>query len=447
MHAGIFNETSQAIAAESKGMQSKRLLELMVVGIWLITQMPISAHASTVDLFGYGSRGLAMGGAIATTARGHAAAYYNPAALALAKAPSFSVGYQYAAFNLEMTTPDLSGNKQFTDHNPALVFGFGIPLPFGGVLQDRLSLGFGFVLPQGALLLADASQPSTPSFPLLEARAQTLSVQLSMGVNIIDKVSVGFGALVLATLDGNIDAQPNSTGTISAQVQNSLKTHISPVVGILPGPWANLNFALTWRNESLARYKIPVTATVPIAGIDYSLALNIAGVAQYDPQRATFEVSYQGIEFISFSAAVTYRAWSQFENPIEYFAIPDDYPAQPGPDFKDTIVPRLGMEMHWALEKWLIEPRLGYSFEPTPAPEQTGFHNYLSNNRHLVTSGIGIQFGDFTLDLAGQFHVLEHRTHNKDPDRADELENNPGFPSISHEGLITVWSVDLGIAF
>ena len=144
------------MAGESKGMQPKRFVKILGFAICLIAQMPTTGHASPVDLFGYGTRGLALGGAIATSARGHAAAYYNPAALALAKAPSFSIGYQMAAFSLETEIHAVEGAQQFTDRTPALVFGFGIPLPFGGLLQDRLSLGFGFVLPQGAILLADA---------------------------------------------------------------------------------------------------------------------------------------------------------------------------------------------------------------------------------------------------------------------------------------------------
>ena len=150
---------------------------------------------------------------------------------------------------------------------------------------------------------------------------------------------------------------------------------------------------------------------------------------------------------VSLSAGVTYRRWSQFENPIGYFATPDDYPAQPEPGFHDTLVPRLGLEMHWEFKEWLFEPRLGYSYEPSPAPDQTGFHNYLSNNRHLIGSGIGIHFGDFTLDLAGQVHILQHRTHEKDTEQAEELASNPGFPSVSHGGWVAVWSAELGIEF
>ena len=383
-----------------------------------------------------------MGGAVATSARGHAASYYNPAALTLAKRPSFAAGYQFASLNLK-----INETQHPTDDCPALVLGFGVPLPFGGPLEDRLSLGFGFILPQGAILLARSPQPSVPSFPLLETRAQTLSVQLALGVRVLDKVSIGFGTLILATLDGAIDATPGATGAVSAKVQNSLMTHLAPVVGILVGPFSNLNLAMTWRAQSLAEYAIPVTAEIPGPIRIPIPSLNIAGVAQFDPQRASLEISYQGIESLSISTGLTYRRWSQFKNPIEYPAAPESYPVQPKPDFHDTLTPRLGIEGHWTLSDWFIEPRLGYSYEPSPAPDQTGFHNYLSNHRHLLTSGFGLRFGDFSLDVAGQFHWMIHRSHTKDTSAENELADNPGFPTVSHGGIITVWSTELGIVF
>ena len=62
---------------------------------------PALVHASAIDLFGYGARGMAMGGAVAASVAGHAAVYYNPARLAFDEQLSFAVGYQRAAISLE----------------------------------------------------------------------------------------------------------------------------------------------------------------------------------------------------------------------------------------------------------------------------------------------------------------------------------------------------------
>ena len=235
-----------------------------------------------------------MGGAVATSARGRGLVLQS-AALTLAKRPSFAAGYQFASLNLK-----INETQHPTDDCHALVLGFGVPLPFGGPLEDRLSLGLGSFFRRAPILLARSPQPSVPSFPLLETRAQTLSVQLALGVRVLDKVSIGFGTLILATLDGAIDATPGATGAVSAKIQNSLMTHLAPVVGILVGPFSNLNLApVTWRAQSLAQYAIPVTAEIPgPIQIQYP-SLNIAGVAQFDPQRASLEISYPGASNLS----------------------------------------------------------------------------------------------------------------------------------------------------
>lgn len=423
-------------------MQYKSSIPLIVTSLLASLLLPITAQGSALDLFGYGARGAALGGAIATSARGHSAVYYNPASLTEAASPSFSIGYQHASFDLR-----INDTAHSTESSPALILGFGVPLPFGGLLEDRISLGFGFVLPQGAILLARTAKPSEPSFVLLETRAQTLSAQLALGIRVLDKVSIGVGALALATLEGSIDAGPSVTGEVSAQVADSLIAHFAPVVGILIGPYLDLKFALTWRGESLAQYSIPVTAELGTS-IDIPIPpLDIAGTAQYDPQQGRAEISYHGFKTVSFSLAATYKGWSNYQNPIEYPAVSETYPAQPAPEFTDTLVTHLGVELHLDWEAWLFEPRLGYTFEPSPAPEQTGFHNYLSNDRHIVGSGLGIRYSDFTLDLAAQVHALTPRSHQKDTELGTEEPLNPGYPSISHSGYLFVWAVEMGVLF
>ena len=98
------------------------------------------AWASPVDLFGFGMRGISMGGAIASSSTGHEAIYYNPAGLAWAEHPTFSLGYQYASFGLNIRDEPLDVQAA-----PALSIGFSMPLPLGGTMRNKLALGLGFV--------------------------------------------------------------------------------------------------------------------------------------------------------------------------------------------------------------------------------------------------------------------------------------------------------------
>lgn len=401
------------------------------------------AAASVVDLFGYGARGAALAGAIVSHPTGHAAVYYNPAALAFESAPSFSIGFQRGDLLL-----DVNGNPFDAQAIPALVLGFGAPIPMGGWMERRLTLGLGFVLPQTSILIADLPRPGTESFVLLENRAQTVSLQGALGLRLTDSVSVGVGFIALAALIGQIDVAPNDEGQIGSQVKDEVIADYATIAGVLFRPLDGLALAATFHDESRAEFAIPITADL---GDQFTLPippLNLAGIAQYDPRQATLEASARPIPALALSLGVTWKQWSAFKNPIEYTAVPVDFPAQPDPRFKDTFSPRLGVEYTHDLDPDLrLTPRLGLAFEPTPAPEQTGDQNYLDNNRVVV--GLGFEVGWQTLSLAvvGQWHHLLPRTSVKDPALLNDaiLEDNPGAPSITHSGDILFWGVELGL--
>ena len=123
-----------------------------------------------------------MGGAVATTSEGFEAVYYNPAALTLARNLSVNVGMQGGHFDL-----DVNGTDWSLRDAPALTIGFGLPVPFGGWLKERLSLGFGFVIPQSAVLIADIPSPGEEAFTLLETRAQAVAIQAAIAMRISDR--------------------------------------------------------------------------------------------------------------------------------------------------------------------------------------------------------------------------------------------------------------------
>ena len=103
----------------------------------------------------------------------------------------------------------------------------------------------------------------------------------------------------------------------------------------------------------------------------------------------------------------------------------------------------LGIEgYHHLGEDLVLRPRVGFAYQPTPIPDQTGFHNHLDSDRLIVSGGIGFHWHRLRLDLAGQLHDLAARTHTK---AADTDPGHPGFPRISHTGHILFFAVELGV--
>ena len=392
------------------------------------------AHASVLDLFGYGARGLSMAGAAATTARGPAAVYYNPGALAFDARNTFELGYVQGHFDLE-----LNGASRSTREAPSAILGFGIPLPLGGALKDRLILGSAFVLPFGSILHADIARPGEPSFVLLENRAQTVSLQLALALRLSDRVGLGFGFIALAELNGDIDVRQNETGRIGSTVNDELLADYAPTFGVLLRPTRETGLALNFRGESMATFALPLKANL---GDSFPLPiplLDISGVAQYDPRQIGVEVSGRppSATALTVAAGFTYKQWSRFPNVIAYSAVPETDAPQPAPNFHDTVVFRVGTERPIELGTLILKPRAGLAYEPTPAPGRTSLHAYLDSDRLVAALGLGFTFGALRLDLGAQIQRLSD----------GRLETQANDLPITHRfgGDVVAWAIDLEV--
>ncbi len=415
----------------------------IIVGA-LAAGVPGLARASVLDLFGYGARGGAMAGAVASTAQGHETVYYNPAGTVFDERPSVAFGYQYADLFLSV-----NGEDADTLSAPSALIGFAIPLPLGGFLKRRLAIANGFVIPQRSVLLADLPRPSTPHFPVVANRAQTVSLQGSMALRIADWMAVGAGFLALAELSGDVDVAPNDSGRIGSKVSDELLADFAPVFGLLVRPGGDVAVGAVYHGESKAGFSLPISADL---GDRFPLpipVLDITGTAQFDPAQATLEVSGRppGLPLLV-AGGVTWKQWSTFPVPVVFTAVPEDYPAQPEPEFDDTFVWRAGAELELEAGDFTLLPRAGYAYEPTPVPEQRGFHNFLDADRHVASAGLGLRTGPFRLDLAAQWHHLADRTHTKDAALLTpfgEPEANAGFPKVRHGGDLLALSIELGL--
>jgi hypothetical protein len=90
------------------------------------------------------------------------------------------------------------------------------------------------------------------------------------------------------------------------------------------------------------------------------------------------------------------------------------------PRFRDTIAPRLALEVRRPNARaWQWAARIGYGFLPSPVPRQSGLTSYADAARHQIAIGGGYRFGrvagvDLSIEAAGQLHVLQPRSEDKD---------------------------------
>src|ERR1700689_4509960 len=142
-----------------------------------------SAHASPEDIIGFGTQSPAMGGTGAAYSSGFDATYNNPAPLSLIRERRLSLGFQGAAYSLSATGAGEPGRVSY-DAAKGIVVGVALPLPFGGVLKDRIALALGAYTPTDIVVRGKILYPETPQFGLFGDRTQSLAIRLGVGADV-----------------------------------------------------------------------------------------------------------------------------------------------------------------------------------------------------------------------------------------------------------------------
>ena len=399
-------------------------------------------QASPLELYGFGARSSAMAGSGVASAHSFDCVFLNPAGLSRIRSKYLAGGLSYGRPKLW-----INGADSGAEDTVATTFGVVVPLALAGSLRERLTLGFGILVPQKAVARARAPEVGRPTFALLDARSEIVGLQLALGVAIDERWSVGIGMLALATLEGDIQVDVDGAGRFITRSEQSLKSDFAPVLGVRYGqPGKDWRTGLTLRAASQAGFDIEITNNL---GMSLPLSLpefQIVGAPQYDPASVALELAYRVHAQVDLGVQLDYKHWSAFplptRNPI---AIRDELPA---PDFHDTVVPRLSAEWQEHIGSTELTARVGYAFFYSPAPEMTGKQSLIDNHRHLGAAGLGVAWPQsdypFRFDVWMQLHQLVPRTHTKDVTLAGDSTKLP-YDSIRGTGRIAIGGFTLGV--
>jgi long-subunit fatty acid transport protein len=397
-----------------------------------------AARANPVDAYGLGARAPAMGNAQTAGARGSEANYYNPALLATFGEYRFDVGYQ-------LSDPDLRINDRDLNVNRSRGFALGMVLPstVGGL---PAAIGFAAFLPDEELLRIRVLRAAQPRFVLYDNRPQRLYVAGAGSIQISPKLAVGGGLAFLNDLSGGADltgriGYPDSADSeLVMALDNSIGVVSYPQAGILyrPVSWLDLGaayrggFELNMALDVRARADIGTADGPPLID-DMELAIANAFNDFFQPEQYAVGVSVRVGARLLLALDVVYHRWSEFKNPAPEIRaegtvgtmdlIFEGEGPVTDPGFTDIVVPHLGME--WtALQtpRMTVHLRGGYTYEPTPAPEQTKASNFADNNKHTGAIGIGMSLAGvsdlltrpFEIDVFGGFTYLEERLNVKE---------------------------------
>ncbi|MCG3172308.1 MAG: hypothetical protein GMKNLPBB_00456 [Myxococcota bacterium] len=457
------------------------------------TAAPFDAFASAFDEFGAGARASAMGGAITADVQDYTALYYNPAALP--RSPNhFGTGFLLSFDNVAIRLMKRDPRFDVPDFGAAQPVGV---LPTGKLLRPRrdtediedtfgvmigathdfgienFKLGVLAYIPLNRLSLLDTHYPDEREqfmsnqlqFDLLGGRLQHHSIILGAGYRLMNMIS--FGLAVNAGLNSVLEGrayipdalrQRNQYLTLKNDVTTSWALH----AGLLFEVTDWLRFSGVFRDGS--SFRIKGQTEVQVFGLEeqnqrtgepYPVIQPVDYVIQWQPRMVALGGAFNPASDVTITADITWQQWSEF---VSHFN------EKPDPQFSNTLVPRVGAE--WFILDWFAA-RLGFSYIPSPVPDQTGRTNYVDNPRTHVSLGAGFHVGEARIDLHVAWLQLLPRTVQKDPNAInpvrDELTstvrdfnsgeplndpaafetNNPGFPGYRSGGMII--SSGLGI--
>lgn len=425
---------------------------IVLVALLCVSAGARRAEASPEDVFGFGPRTMATGGGGAALGRGFEAVWGNPALLSATRERELDLGFLGARFDLR--APDR------IDYNPLAgsFIGAVLPVPFGGVLKDRVTLGLGFFTPFDVIVRGRILYPETKQF-LLADRTASVAVQVAMGVDIGHGVRIGGGFAALAALTGSVLVGTDASGRIGTVVEDTLVAAYGPLVG-LSYERKGYRAGLTFRGELSGRFNVVIN--VRDLGQIQVPPLNISGLAQYDPMQFALEAARIKGDW-HFTGGLTIKRWSVYPGPVEATVrcpTTDPVTGEPVTDecgalvplpvnFSNTVVPRIGVERVLDLKPTVgMALRAGYFLEMSPAPEQTQKPNLYDNTRSVFGLGYGIELKPpmprIRFDVAAQVQVLHPRTHTKAP---EVLLENPGPPKVETSGFVYAGAATVGVGF
>lgn len=403
--------------------------------LWVL--LPNSARANPLDEFGFGARAIAMASAITAVTNDSTANYYNPAGLTLARGLTIDVGYFYNKPQLRINGGDLG-----VDNASGIQAGIVIPGDIGPV---RWAFGVALFLPDKRVSRVRSLPQFQPRFVLYDNRPQRLFLSTNLALRPIKWLTIGAGVTFLTNTRGGLDITGRVTipdpsmSQLLTEVDVKFQTVRYLTAGVIVNPIKSLSISLVYRGEVKVELDIGAAVNGFITDAKFSLALpgrfKLSSLNRnlFSPQTVILGLGWYPIPRLLWTVDVAWLDWSRYppstaevQVDIDVLGI-DPNSAAPkvtviAPRFKDRITFRTGLEYRLTAHHMVdLFFRGGYAYLPTPAPNQTGETNYVDNERHLFSFGLGIEIKNYSsamtkpisLDFAFSYLHFKSRLHLK----------------------------------
>lgn len=406
------------------------------------------ARASAPGVFGHGARSAALaradvaGGCPSGAAAGNAA---------LGAAPGFRLrlGYAYSAVGLTLNGAD-AGVRD--------VSGVDVAAQLGAAISPLVDVGVALAahIPDAGLAAISFRPATEPQFPLYEAALQRTSVDF-VGSLRYGAVSVGVGVALGLGVAGDgtaFNLEQDATGVrADAAMDVELPYRLAPIIGARL-ELGRLALGAAFRGASAIDLRLESESRIALEDnpLNGTTRVQVRGASGYEPALVDLGAALSIGGVVVAHAALEYAIYSAAPPPVADVTVDVRLGTTPSqrearfiePRFRDTLSPRIGVEIRGAAEEaragesvgrssaaragepgsaaaWRWALRAGYALAPSPVPRQTGFTSYADATRHVLALGGGLHLGrafgvDVSVDAAAGLHLFAARLEEKASD-------------------------------
>jgi long-chain fatty acid transport protein len=411
------------------------------VALALLLALASTARANPIDAFGFGSRAAAMASAVSASSDDSSANYYNPAGLVRGRELRIDLGYRYAQPLLK-----LNGHDVGVDASRG--FSVGLVSP-GQVGPFRFSFGLALWLPDQRLTRVRSLPFSQPRFVYYDNRLQRLFLAANLAIQIVPGLYIGGGLTFMSRTQGVVNLKGQVA--VSDPDESSLVTSINvdllavryPQAGLLWEVSSRVSLALVYRHSfQLAldqQFRIDGSignpGLTPVVSNGF-LSVRSVSTDLFQPWQLTAGAAVRLTRHVLATYDLTFARWSEFpvaasdltlDLDIGQFNNQVKLPGKrtyPQPYFHDIAIPRIAVEARaYDGDRLGLDVRGGYSWEPTPVPEQRGETNLADSDKHTFSLGCGLELKRLQPILAWPISLDAHLALTYLPNRVNRKDS------------------------
>ncbi|MCP4158670.1 MAG: long-chain fatty acid transporter [Deltaproteobacteria bacterium] len=386
------------------------------------------SYAGNVQTFGIGANAMSQSEAVAAYSNDPFAVYYNPGGLVLNDKVTFTIGGMgyHPKIEIENFDDGTGTPENFRTKNTDVIIphmGFSMPL------NDNIFLGVAMYSPYGFHVKWGGDTKG--AYNAYESYFGRIVVNPTLAYKLNEKLSFGFG-VSLGESRSNASKVYTSATTLTLESKDDFNYSFN--AGVMYRPVNSLSLGLTYRGRTDTEFKGDAFLKNKETG-----ALISQGTVSMEfdhPESAQAGIRYFPTENFSVEFDTTWTRWSILEKQDIIINLGTPQTSPHPRNWEDTIQYKIGAE--WKLLN-NFALRAGYTYDPTPVPENTFDLGWPDTNRNVFNLGFGWNITEnWTLDSVFQ-HVVSTSKR--------EVSNTVGIEDVSLSSKGTLWGLGFTLSY